>query len=173
MKKDLLYALTCLGFTIMIGGAVYEHLNVVPQWSAAPPFSLQMFQGPYGLKPELFWMLIHPVNVGLFLLTLVLHWKTARKSTLTGVLALYLVILAITSVYFVPELISLISTPYSETVDPALVQRASRWETLSLVRLGGLLVMALWLFLGLAKPATVRVKAATRATTGKKRPALA
>jgi hypothetical protein len=40
MKKDLLYALTCLAFAIIIGGAVYEHLNVVPQWAAAPPVSL-------------------------------------------------------------------------------------------------------------------------------------
>jgi hypothetical protein len=60
MKKDLIYALTCLCFTIMIGGAVYEHLNIVPQWSAAPPLSLSMFQGEYGLKPGTFWMVIHP-----------------------------------------------------------------------------------------------------------------
>lgn len=30
MKKDILYAVTCLAFTIIIGGAVYEQLNVVP-----------------------------------------------------------------------------------------------------------------------------------------------
>ena len=156
MKKNLFYALTCLSFIIMIGGAVYEHLNVVPKWSAAPPLSLSMFQGQYGLKPELFWMLIHPVNLVLFVITLVLHWKTARQKTLTGVFALYVAILVITSVYFVPELISLTTTPFAETVDPALVNRASRWEALSLVRLGVLHLMAVFLLLGLALPAVRR-----------------
>jgi cytochrome bd-type quinol oxidase subunit 2 len=164
MKKDLFYALTCLCFTIMIGGAVYEHLNVVPQWSAAPPHSLAMFQGEYGLKPETFWMVIHPVNFVLFIITLVLHWKTARRKTVAGVLLLYTAIIVITAIYFVPELISIISTPFSTTADAGLTQRASRWETLSLVRLGVLLVMAVVLFLGLTKeahrlsPATGSVK---------------
>ena len=153
MKKDLIYALTCLCFTIMIGGAVYEHLNVVPQWSAAPPLSLSMFQGEYGLKPGTFWMVIHPVNFVLFILTLILHWKTARRATVAGVLLLYTAIIVITAIYFVPELMSIINTPFSPTADAGLTQRASMWETLSLVRLGVLLVMAVVLFLGLTKGA--------------------
>ena len=164
MKKDLLYALTCLCFTIMIGGAVYEHLNVVPQWSAAPPQSLSMFQGEYGLKPGAFWMVIHPVNFVLFIITLILHWKTARRKTVAGVLMLYMAIIVITAIYFVPELMSIINTPFSPTANAGLTQRASLWETLSLVRLGILLVMAVVLFLGLTKgaqalsPATGRAK---------------
>jgi cytochrome bd-type quinol oxidase subunit 2 len=136
----------------------------VPQWSAAPPHSLAMFQGEYGLKPETFWMVIHPVNFVLFIITLVLHWKTARRKTVAGVLLLYTAIIVITAIYFVPELISIISTPFSPTADAGLTQRASRWETLSLVRLGVLLVMAVVLFLGLTKeahrlsPATGSVK---------------
>ena len=62
MKKDIIYSIACLSFAIIIGGAVYEHLNVVPQWSAAPPVSLSMFQGEYGLKPDLFWKIIHHGN---------------------------------------------------------------------------------------------------------------
>lgn len=176
MKKDLFYALTCLCFTIVIGGAVYEHLAVVPKWSAAPPLSLSMFQGQYGLKPEVFWKLIHPVNLVLFLLALALHWKTARKNTLAGVFVLYIAILAITRVYFVPELLSIITTPFSETVDPALTNRSAWWEALSLVRLGVLLVMAVFLFLGLAKPAVQGQQAKDQADNrapGKTQPALA
>ena len=153
MKKDLSYALTCLCFTTMIGGAVYEHLNMVPTWSAAPPLSLSMFQGEYGLKPETFWMLIHPVNIALFAITLLLHWRTTRRTVVLSVFSLYVVVLLITGLYFVPELISIMTTPFSPTTDPGLTQRASLWETLSLVRLGALLLMAVFLFLGLAKPA--------------------
>ena len=154
MLKNLLYALTCLAFTIMIGGAVYEHLNVVPRWSAAPPVSLSMFQGEYGLNPALFWMIIHPVNLLLFILTTVLYWKTERRKNMVVVFATYIAILVITNIYFVPELISIISTPFSQSVDAALTQRASLWETLSLVRLFVLLGLALYLFEGLTKPGT-------------------
>jgi hypothetical protein len=48
---------------------------------------------------------------------------------------------------------------------PGLTQRASLWETLSLVRLGVLLVMAVVLFLGLTKGA----HRLSPATTGAKR----
>lgn len=149
MKKDLLYSATCIAFIIIIGGAVYEHLNVVPTWSAAPPMSLSMFQGEYALKPELFWMLIHPANLLLFILSLILHWKSARRKTILIVMLSYMGILAITAVYFVPELVSIISTPFAAVTDAALTQRASQWEMLSLVRLGVLIVLAFILILGL------------------------
>jgi hypothetical protein len=70
------------------------------------------------------------------------------------VFATYIAILVITSVYFVPELKSIISTPFSQSVDAALTQRAHLWEALSLVRLFVLLGMALYLLEGLTKPGT-------------------
>ncbi|HEX2533417.1 MAG TPA: hypothetical protein VHK69_06760, partial [Chitinophagaceae bacterium] len=79
MKQNLLYAFTCLSFATVIGGAVYEHMNIVPTWAAAPPVSLSMFQGEHGLKPEHFWKFIHPLTLLLFLGTLAAHWKSARR----------------------------------------------------------------------------------------------
>jgi hypothetical protein len=152
MKKDLIYSITCLTFAVVIGGAIYEHLNVVPTWAAAAPASLSMFQGEYGLNPELFWMLIHPINLLLFILTLTLHWRTTRKKNIAIVLISYVAILAITAVYFVPELLSIIKTEYSATVDAELTARAKLWEVLSIVRLIILVVLSLVLFLGLTKP---------------------
>ena len=151
MKKDILYSFTCLAFIIVIGGAVYEHMNVVPTWSAAPPVSLSMFQGEYGLKPELFWMIIHPVNLLLFITTLVLHWKSPRRKNVSIVLLSYVGILIITSIYFVPELVSIISTPFASVSDADLTRRASMWEMLSIVRLCVLVVLAIILMLGLTK----------------------
>jgi hypothetical protein len=151
MKRDLLYALTCLCFSIMIGGAVYEHLTIVPKWSAAPPLSLSMFQGTYGLKPELFWKLIHPVTLALFALTLFTHWKTERRKNILTALSSYFLILVITAFYFVPELLAITTTPFAQKTDPDLTRRAGAWEMWSLVRLGVLLLLAMQLFLGLAK----------------------
>lgn len=152
MKKDILYAISCLAFVIIIGGAVYEHVNVVPRWAAGPPASLAMFQGEYGLNPELFWKIIHPVNMLLFALCLIFHWKSARRKNLLAVLSGYILILIITAVYFVPELISITTAGFSGTVDPALTERASVWEALSIIRLAVLFILALILLTGLTKP---------------------
>lgn len=151
MKKNILYSICCLAFATIIGGAVYEHMNVVPQWAAAPPVSLSMFQGDYGLQAEVFWKAIHPVNLLLFIVTLALHWRTARKKNLLVVIGVYVLILAITAIYFVPELISITTTAYASTVNAELTKRAALWETLSLVRLGVLFFLSIHLFLGLTK----------------------
>lgn len=151
MRKDILYSVTCLAFAIIIGGAIHEHLNVVPKWAAAPPVSLSMFQGEYGLKPELFWMIIHPVNLFLFAATLVAHWRSRSRKNILVVLATYVLILVITAIYFVPELISITTTAYSSKPDAELIKRATLWETLSLVRLAVLVILALVLFMGLTK----------------------
>ena len=50
MKKDIIYSIACLSFAIIIGGAVYEHLNVVPQWAAAPPVNPEYESRPLTWK---------------------------------------------------------------------------------------------------------------------------
>ena len=145
-------------FILVIGAAVYEHMAVVPRWSAAPPVSLTMFQGPYGLNPGAFWQVIHPITFVVLLATTLLHWKTARKSNLLVTLSIYFAILVITGVYFVPELLSIIQTPLSNVPDPQLKIRADLWELLSLVRLLTMVLCALLLMKGLTKPGTVQTK---------------
>jgi hypothetical protein len=149
--KDTLYAFACLSFSVVIGGAVYEHLAVVPQWSAEPPFSLSMFQGKYGLNAAAFWMPIHPVTLLLLIAALVVSWKTGGRNNVLITLAGYVTILGITAVYFVPELLAITGTAFSGTIDPSLTQRANRWELLSLVRLTVLVGLAIVFFSGLTR----------------------
>lgn len=149
--KNIIYSLACLSFSIVIGAAVYEHLAVVPQWAAGPPSSLAMFQGEYGLKAQNFWIPVHPVTLGLMLIALILSWKSPRRSNLLWVMLGYIAILAITAVYFVPELLAITGTTYSANVDTALTERAKQWEMLSLVRLAFLVILSMALFTGLTK----------------------
>ncbi len=149
--KNFIYAVSCLLFSITIGGAVYEHIAVVPAWSAAPPSSLTMFQGQYGLNAAPFWMAIHPVAIVFLTLSLITSWKTDRKFNLITTLVGYILILVATATYFVPELLEIINTPYSETVDVDLTKRAGTWETLSIVRLVILIGLSLILYSGLTK----------------------
>ncbi|WP_290790784.1 hypothetical protein [Flavihumibacter sp. UBA7668] len=153
--RNVLYAFACLAFSIVIGGAVYEHIAVVPRWTAAPPVSLSMFQGPYGLNPAPFWKNIHPVTLLLLVISLALFWKTERRNYLLFTIAGYVLILIITFLYFVPTLIAITGTPYNETADALLTSSAKTWETLSLVRLAVLVLLAITAFLGLTRSGSV------------------
>lgn len=148
--RNILYSINALFFCIVIGGAVYEHCGVVPAWTAAPPASLTMFQGEYGLDASLFWMSIHPVTMMFFVINLVLHWRTARRKSILVPLAGYVIILTTTFIYFVPELMAITETPVG-SADAGLTSRANLWESLSLVRLAVLVVLAITLLEGLAR----------------------
>ena len=149
--KDLVYALSCLAFTIIIGAAVYEHLVVWPQVMAAPPLSLSMYQGEYAPNGANFWTRIHPVILVLLITSLVLSWRTERKKYVLITLIGYVLILVSTAIYYVPELIEIVNTPYAENVDEGLVKRGVIWQRLSIVRLILLMIMAILLYLGLTK----------------------
>jgi len=124
--KTLIYALACLSFSVVIGAAVYEHVAVVPNWKVAPPVSLSMFQGEYGLNPAPFWIAIHPVTLVLLLASILFFWKTESKKyvLITGIG--YLIVLIITFVFFVPELIAITQTTFGQQVDPSLIKATGR-----------------------------------------------
>lgn len=149
--KDLFLILGSICFVMILGAAVYEHIAVIPAWSAAPPKSLTMYQGEYGLHAEYFWMAIHPVTLLLLIIALVTNWKNERRKSLLIVIGSYVLIIIITSIYFVPELISITSTAFQDSVDNDLVRRSSRWEMLSLVRLAALVILCVYLLRTLTK----------------------
>jgi len=155
--NNLLLALGAISFITVIGGAVYEHLAFVPQWAAAPPTSLALLQGPYGMRPERFWMPIHPVTLLLMIAALVANWRTVRRRAMSMALGGYTLVLIITGIYFVPELLAITGTPYADTVDAGLQTRAARWETLSIVRLVFLVALALTWLSALAQPAERKI----------------
>ena len=149
--RNILYALTCLSFSAIIGAAIYEHTALWPAAFSEPPKSLTVFQGPYRLNAAPFWQSIHPATLLLFTITLIVSWRTQRRRFILVALAGYILILAATFIYFVPELIDLTGTLYADTVDHSLQSRGSLWINLSLVRGGVLIVLAMNLLLGLAE----------------------
>ena len=150
--RTIVLILASISFIIVVGGAVYEHMGVVTVWASAPPASLAMFQGAYAITPFKFWIPIHPVTLGLLLLALILNWKTERRGFILMTVIGYLLVLAATFFWFVPELMTIIETAYSTNTDPELTQRAQSWEFWSQVRLASMLVMAFVLLYGLSKP---------------------
>ena len=156
MIRTLSLIFASISFIVVIGGAAYEHLAVVPVWSAAVPASLTMFQGEYGLAAQNFWIPIHPITLALLIAALLLNWRTPGRNYLLAAIGGYLAVLTITMVYFVPELMALTQSAYSATVNEELTRRASMWEALSLARLGFLIFLAVMLLFGLSKSAGPR-----------------
>ena len=157
MVKTFLLILACITFIIVIGGATYEHAAVVPVWSAAVPVSLSMFQGEHPLAAANFWIPVHPVTMIFLVTSMIANWRTPRRAYIITTLIGYAAILGLTFVYFVPELMAITQSAYSATVDAELTRRANLWETLSLVRLGALIVLAVVLLFGLSKPVEERL----------------
>src|SRR4030095_7971479 len=142
-QKRLLLILASICFVIIIGAAIYEHVVLVPKWSAAPPSSLEIFQGKYKIEPQYFWIPIHPITLLLMISALIANWRNARRKDILVALIGYVLMLVATFSYFVPTLISIMKTPYQDTVDPVLINTSSTWETLSLIRLAILIILSI------------------------------
>lgn len=133
----ILFALTLL-YLIMLGGGNYEHINVTPVITQAPPLSSAMLQGPYGFSPIRFWVTFRPLTILLFVAALAVHWKQSRQRRNLLLMAFLLDVLVTlaTFLYFAPE--TGVITQYSASathVDAGLLNRALLWKNLNLLRL--------------------------------------
>ena len=158
MLRTFLLILASISFIVVIGGAVYEHLTSVPVWSSAVPASLAMFQGDYAITPFRFWMPIHPITIVLLLIAMIVNWRTERRNFILVTIIGYAGVLVSTFLFFVPELLAITQSSYSNTVDADLTNRANMWEFLSLIRLGVMFLLAFILLWGLSKSAEVRTR---------------
>ena len=117
-----------------------------------------MFQGEYGLAAWNFWIPVHPITMTLLVTGLIANWGTERRNYVIVTVLGYAGVLGVTFIYFVPELMSLVQSSYTPTIDADLTRRALTWQSASLVRLGFLIVLAIVLLLGLSKPADSKLK---------------
>jgi hypothetical protein len=142
LRRSLFWLVTTTAVYLLMNGAqIFETALIVPAWTTAPPASLGLFQGEYGLDFKTFWIVFHSLHEITFILALVFCWKL--KAVRHWVLVLLLVHMAVrvwTLAYFAPTIIGFQSMPPSPSVDPALVREAARWRTLNLIRV--LLFMA-------------------------------
>lgn len=145
--------LTVILWGTLLGGIAYSHLVYFPVYLSALPDSAVVVNGPYGLQETRFWMLIHPLLITSFVLTLLLNWQshTRRKLVLLS-FTVYVLMIAATLVYFVPELMAFARSPESNLSAAEWFARGQRWQTLSWIR--GLIcyLACLPLLLALTKP---------------------
>ena len=119
----------------LLGGIAYSHLVYFPVYLSALPDSSVIVNGPYGLNEAVFWITVHPLLILSLVVALVLNWKNGprRKLILTS-FAVYLVVLVVSQMYFIPELIAFSRSPKANLSPAEWLARGQRWQRLSWAR---------------------------------------
>lgn len=119
----------------LLGGIAYSHLVYFPVYLSALPDSAVLVNGPYGLNEGIFWATIHPLLIASLIVALSLNWGlTSRRKLILISFSVYVVMLIITFLYFVPELMAFRQSPQSSLSRADWLARGQRWLILSWVR---------------------------------------
>jgi hypothetical protein len=124
-------------YFVMNGAQIFETALIIPAWTAAPPASLGMFQGPYRLDFKVFWIALHSLHELTFILALVLCWRLPDvRNWLVILFVAHIAVRVWTVLYFAPTVIAFQGIPYSATIDQDLVTKAAHWRNLNYLRVG-------------------------------------
>lgn len=128
---------TTLLYFVMNGAQFLETAVIVPRWTAAPPESLQLFRGKYGLDFKAFWITMHSLHEVTFLLAIGFCWQlTGIRYGLLVLFGLHVAVRAWTLLYFAPNIIEFQQIAQSAELLTDLPLRTAQWRNLNYVRVG-------------------------------------
>ncbi|HEX3125991.1 MAG TPA: hypothetical protein VH394_01555 [Thermoanaerobaculia bacterium] len=143
----------------LLGGIAYSHLVYFPVYLSDLPNSAALVHGPYALNEGRFWMTIHPLLLLSLLAALILNWRVKSRRKLIAIsFVAYIVVLAVSALYFIPELFAFARSPQSGVAAAEWAARAHRWEILSWLRGSVCYAFFVPLLLALTKPADPQVQ---------------
>jgi uncharacterized membrane protein len=151
----------------VLGGVAYSHLVYFPVYLSALPDSAVLVNGTYGLNEAMFWMIIHPLLILSLILALILNWKSkSRRKLIVIGFAIYVVVLVISLIYFIPELEAFKHSPESSLSRAEWLARGQRWQKLSWLRGAVMYATFVLLLLALTKPVAYAKESATAEARG-------
>ena len=104
-------------------------------------------------------MIIHPLLILSLIVTLVLNWKSKpRRKLILISFAIYIGVIVVSQVYFIPELVAFERSPGSSLSPAEWLSRGQRWQRLSWIRGAVCYAAFVPLLLALTKPAEVRAE---------------
>jgi hypothetical protein len=132
---------------IQIGAGIYETRVIVPLWSSAPPESVVAYN-LQALRPESgtrFWIFATPLLGLLGLANLFVAWRSNAgvRAWWLFAAAAVVVVVAVTFIYFVPELMRFAA--WREGAGAPIESRVRLWVALNWVRV--VVLVAAWLSL--------------------------
>ncbi len=126
---------TTLAYFLMNGAQLFETAVIVPRWTAAPPDSLELFRGKYGLDFKAFWIVAHSLHEITFLLAIIFCWKIDLvRNWLLLLFVLHVAVRAWTLIYFAPNIIDFQKIAATDTTETNLLDRVTRWRNLNYLR---------------------------------------
>ena len=154
-------------YLLMNGAQIFETVLIVPAWTAAPPASLGLFHGAYGLDFKAFWIAFHSIHELTFIVALVACWRLPSiRWALVALLGVHAAVRVWTIAYFAPTIIAFQGLPASTQIDPGLVAEAARWRTLNLLRVLVFVLVNLALFPLIHRVGAMLCAARAQETTG-------
>jgi hypothetical protein len=135
-RAELSLMITTLFYFLMNGAQVFETAVVVPKWTAAPPNSFSLINGPYGLNLKTFWIVIHSLHEITFVAAIYSCWRIDPvRNWLVILFSIHVLVRVWTLLYFAPNIIEFQKTTNAETL-PNLMDRTTLWRTLNYLRVG-------------------------------------
>jgi hypothetical protein len=150
----------------LLGGIAYSHLVYFPAYLSALPASSVVVNGTYGLNEGIFWLMIHPLLILSLIVALALNWKfKPRRKLILVSFAIYIVVLVVSQIYFIPELVAFKHSPDSSLSPAEWLARGQRWQRLSWLRGAVCYAAIVPLLLALTKPEDIRGESETEAAS--------
>lgn len=141
----------------ILGAIVYSHTVFFPVYLSNLPDSSVVVKGTYALREAPFWTTIHPLLIFSLIATLALNWKLrSRRKLILISFGIYIAVIAVTALYFVPELLAFEQSSQSNLPPGEWQERGHRWQYLSLMRGAIMFIAILPLLISLTKTAEVQ-----------------
>jgi hypothetical protein len=120
--------LLCFSMAGAIGGGLFEHIVLIPLWSAAPPSSFSIIQPGTGVPLQNFWIPVHAAITISIILSLVLTWRQikVRRLLLIGV-GSYIIMRVWSGLYFIREMLEFQKVPLDSSPSAELSARVASW----------------------------------------------
>lgn len=143
-RAEFYMALTTLAYFLMNGAQLFETAVLIPKWTANPPASLSVLQGPYAPDLKTFWIVAHSIHELTFMASIGFCWQLPSiRSELLLIFGLHIALRLWTLSYFAPQIMAF------QKVDTALasseIQAAvKRWRQLNYLRVAAFVGLSVW-----------------------------
>ena len=135
--------ITTLAYFLMNGAQLFETAVVIPKWTARPPESLSILQGPYRPDLKTFWIAAHSLHEITFIAAIVLCWQIPQaRYALLLIFAMHFLVRLWTIGYFAPNIMNFQKTDiHAASAD--IRSAVSRWRNLNYIRVAAFLALSL------------------------------
>lgn len=110
-----------------IGAQLFALYVVAKTVSAAPPRSFAILVGEYRYDSSAFWDMFPPIVFVLFILALVVNWKTRRRNLVLIALTVFVAQALLMMFVVEPDFNEMKLIGFRDEVDPVLQSRAATW----------------------------------------------